>query len=182
MATAPALAIRGRIASAAAGVLCAGRIPDADDVIRLRTNPSCRAPPTLTARAAWQHQRADEAGWEAQIRRMAKLQTREAKTAVTSAVPPIVMALVVIKAIKRLDTLLIPRDLPLAVGIDAEDLVCGGCGTIIASRISRESARRRHPEGERVVVRCSCRALNLLHGAAAPAAAGRRLRPRRRSP
>jgi hypothetical protein len=40
--------------------------------------------------------------------------------------------------------------------------VCGKCGDVIGSRISPATARREHPEGERLVVRCTCGALNLL--------------------
>lgn len=137
-------------------------------MIGLRTNLSRRPPPQMPERTARQREReADEARWEAQIRRMAAPRTREAKPVVAVCLPaPSTTALELASGLKRHDNLLLPKALPVIAGGDAEDLACGRCGAILASRTSRQTARSRHPAGRRLVVRCTCRALNLLWGKA----------------
>ena len=122
----------------------------------------------MPERASWQRERdEEEAAWEAQLRRMAKYQTREIEPAAAPApAPPVRTAMDVVSGRKRHDFLLLPRRLPIVTGSESEDLACGKCGTVIAARTSRETARRRHPEGDRLVVRCTCKALNLLCGKA----------------
>jgi hypothetical protein len=114
-------------------------------------------------RAAWQRAcAADEARWEAQIRRMAGHAAEGSMPPVSRGPAPIRTALEVAGGVTRRDVLIMPRTLPGFSGEENEDLVCGKCGDVIGLRISPVTARREHPEGERLVVRCTCGALNLL--------------------
>ena len=114
-------------------------------------------------RAAWRRRcDADEACWEAQIRKMAGHVAEESRRPVSSGTAPIRTALEVAGGVTRRDALILPRTLPTFSGDENENLVCGKCGDIIGLRISPVTARREHPEGERLVVRCTCGALNVL--------------------
>ena len=135
-------------------------------MIGLRTNASRGAPPPLPERTARRRERdAEEARWEAQLGRMAARRPREVER-IVSLPAPARTALDLVSRVLRHDALLLPRTLPFATGSDGEDLVCGRCGAVIAARLDREAARGRHPEGRRLLVRCTCRALNLLSGEA----------------
>lgn len=135
-------------------------------MIGLRTNASRGPPRPMPERLAGRRERdAEEARWEAQLRRMATCRPREVER-IASPPAPVRTALDVVGGMLRHDALLLPRTLPIATGSEAEDLLCGRCGTVIAARLSREAARGRHPEGRRLVVRCTCKALNLLSGSA----------------
>jgi hypothetical protein len=113
--------------------------------------------------SAWRRRcDADEARWEAQIRKMTGRAAEELKSSVASGPAPIRTALEVAIGVTRRDALIMPRTLPTFSGDENEDLVCGTCGDVIGFRISPVTARREHPEGERLVVRCTCGALNLL--------------------
>jgi hypothetical protein len=134
-------------------------------MIGLRSNVSRIVP--MAARSARQREcDADEAGWELQIRRMAKHGTRQIEPPVTVPAAATTQIMEVVSKIGRHDVLLLPRTLPIGTGDDPEDLACGRCSTIVAAGLSRTAARNRHPEGKRVVVRCTCKALNLLCGVA----------------
>jgi hypothetical protein len=114
-------------------------------------------------RAAWRRRSdADEARWEAQIREMAGHAAEEPGPLVRRGPAPIRTALEVAGGVTRRDALIMPRTLPTFSGDENENLVCGKCGDVIGFRISPVTARREHPEGERLVVRCTCGALNLL--------------------
>ena len=118
-------------------------------------------------RDAWRRECvAEEAGWEAQLRKMAGHQTRHADP-VRSRAAPLLTALQIVRLPTRHDSLLLPRSLPIFTGNDAEDLVCGKCADVIARRASPPAARCRYPEGDRLIVRCTCGALNVLGQAAA---------------
>lgn len=113
--------------------------------------------------AAWRRRcDADEARWEAQIRKMAGQGAQESKPTVAARTARVRTALEVAARVTRRDAVLMPRTLPTFSGSENEDLVCGKCADVIGVRISPGTARRAHPEGERLVVRCTCGALNLL--------------------
>jgi hypothetical protein len=114
-------------------------------------------------RVAWRRAcQADEARWEAQIRRMAGRSTKDSEMPVVVRTAPVRTTLEVAADVTRRDALFMPRRLPTFSGIENEDLVCGKCAGVIGFGISSATARRRHPEGERLVVRCICGALNRL--------------------
>jgi hypothetical protein len=114
-------------------------------------------------RAAWRRASdADDARWEAQIRNMADPAVEESRPPLGRIPAPIRTALEVAAGVTRRDVLIMPRTLPSFSGDENEDLVCGRCGDVIGFRISPVTARRKHPEGERLLVRCTCGALNLL--------------------
>jgi hypothetical protein len=114
-------------------------------------------------RAAWRRAcAADEARWESQIRKMAGHAAEESRPPVSRGPAPMRTALEVALSVTRRDALIMPRTLPGFSGDENENLVCGKCGDVIGLRISPVTARREHPEGERLVVRCTCSALNLL--------------------
>lgn len=114
-------------------------------------------------RAAWRRRcDADEARWEAQIRNMAGHAMEEPRPPAGSGFAAIRTALEVAASVTRRDALFMPRMLPTFRGHENEDLVCGKCEDVIGFRISPVTARREHPEGERLVVRCTCGALNIL--------------------
>jgi hypothetical protein len=106
----------------------------------------------------------EEAHWEKMLKVGASLTPD--KVAVRPASASVRTSLDVVDGMTRFDNLVIPRALPVAVGSDDEDLVCGGCGRTIASHSSREAMRRDHPQGDRLVIRCTCRALNVICGEA----------------
>jgi len=152
-------------------------------MIGLSTIASCRRPPLLPGRSARQRERdAEEAGWEARLRQLPKHATRHVDPVPVSAPAPLRTVLDLVTGVDRHDMLLIPRTLPIAVGGDGEDLACGQCACVIASGTSRASARGRYPEGDRLVVRCTCRALNLLSGQAGPRSSFRQALPVRARP
>jgi RNase P subunit RPR2 len=74
--------------------------------------------------------------------------------------PPTRLSL--IARVTRRDQLLIPRILPALTGTGPESLACGKCSGLIVSGLTCRTARREHPEGSRLVIRCTCGALNLL--------------------
>jgi hypothetical protein len=114
-------------------------------------------------RAAWRRGcDADEARWEAQLRKMAGHAAEERRPAASSGPALVRTALQVTAGVTRRDALLMPRVLPTFSGHENEDLVCGKCEDVIGFRISPVTARSEHPEGERLVVRCTCGALNVL--------------------
>lgn len=103
----------------------------------------------------------EEAQWEAKLRQLAR---REVKHLAPVSRPAITRrsSLKLVTAITRHDALLMPRSWPLLTGSEAEDLACGRCANVIGSGTTAAAARSRFPEGERVIVRCGCGALNLL--------------------
>ncbi len=103
----------------------------------------------------------EEAQWEAKLRQLAR---REVKHGAPVSRPAITRrsSLKLVTAITRHDALLMPRSWPLLTGSEAEDLACGQCANVIGAGITTASARSHFPEGERVIVRCSCGAFNLL--------------------
>jgi hypothetical protein len=124
---------------------------------------SCCDPGEPLGRAAGQRERdEEEAGWEAQLRRMAG-RVKYSEPAIERVVAPVRMALEIVGGVTRRDSLLLPRTLPVFTGDEDEDLVCGKCSKVIGSRTSAPSCRCLHPEGDRVIVRCTCGALNLLY-------------------
>lgn len=103
----------------------------------------------------------EEAQWEAKLRQLAR---REIKHVAPVSRPATARrsSLKLVTAITRHDALLMPRTWPLLTGSEAEDLACGQCANVIGSGITTAAARSHFPEGERVIVRCSCGAFNLL--------------------
>lgn len=71
---------------------------------------------------------------------------------------------IVAKASAR-DAVLLARTLPAFSGDESEDLICGRCGQTIAAGVSARTLRRSHPEGNRLIVRCACKAYNVVVGA-----------------
>lgn len=121
-------------------------------------------------RAAWRRRcDADEARWEAQLRKMAGHAAEEPRPRAGTGQALIRTILEVAVDVTRRDALLMPRMLPTFSGHENEDLVCGKCKDVIGLRISPVTARREHPEGERLVVRCTCGALNILSRQGMPA-------------
>ena len=135
-------------------------------MISARTNACGRTPPPLSDQAARRSREraAEEARWEAQLRKIARTQPEERRAAPIAGPAPVTTLMALVSDIGRHDTVLLPRALPIAAGSEPEDLACGKCGKVIAARSSRQSLRRDHPAGDRLVVRCTCRALNLLCG------------------
>jgi hypothetical protein len=102
----------------------------------------------------------DQLRWEAQLAKLAaRVQT---KTATFPRLAPARSTLELASAGTPRDALLIPRLLPAMTGTEPEELLCGGCSGILGAGISARNARRRHPEGQRLLIRCPCGALNLL--------------------
>ncbi len=137
-------------------------------MIGSRSNQLGRVPCPLSGPAP-RHDRdcaAEEARWEAQLRMLARMKRQERPSLPAPAPAPVLTTLDVVDGMTRYDNLVIARALPLAVGDDAEDLACGKCGGVIAVRASRETVRNRYPQGDRLLIRCSCRAINVLCGEA----------------
>lgn len=137
-------------------------------MIASRGNQAGRVPRPPSRRAPC-HDRdcaAEEARWEAQLRMLARMKRQERPSPPVTAPAPVLTTLDVVDGMTRYDNLVIARALPLAVGSDAEDLACGKCGGVIASRANRETVRSRYPQGDRLLIRCSCRAINVLCGEA----------------
>lgn len=136
-------------------------------MIGLTGNLSRGRPAAISGRTARQREcDAEDARWEMQIRKMTKHGMRGVEPVAAAPPAPIRTALAVVGKVKRHDLLLIPRTLPIAVGDEPEDLACGRCAKVIASGTSPASLRDRHPEGDKLIVRCTCKALNLLSATA----------------
>ena len=106
--------------------------------------------------------RADEARWEAQLRKLAGRQPIADRPVAAPRFALVRTALELATRVSRRDALIIPRTLPAFSGNGIEDLVCGQCSDVIGMGVTLRVARREHPEGDRLVVRCTCGALNLL--------------------
>lgn len=135
-------------------------------MIGIRKNQGGRTPPGLSDEGARRRREdaAEEARWEMKLRATAKRELEEPAPHIATCAAPVTTRLEVIDGMNRYDNLVIPRALPVTVGCDGEDLACGKCGDVIASRASRDTVRRNYPQGERVVIRCTCRALNVICG------------------
>jgi hypothetical protein len=135
-------------------------------MIGLKDNRYRRLPRPLSAEGLRQRRdRAiEEALWEKMLSVTATVKPVDSPPRQTSA--SVRTLLDVVDGMTRYDHLVMPRALPVAVGSDDEDLACGKCAETIASRSSREAIRRDHPQGDRLVIRCTCRALNVVCGEA----------------
>jgi hypothetical protein len=131
-------------------------------MIRLRGNAACHTPPPVGRTARQREGDADDARWAMQIMTMARHETRTIEPPVAASPAPIRTILDIVSKVKRHDMLLIPRVLPIAAGSESEDLLCGRCAGLVASGTSRKSLRQLHPEGDNLIARCTCKALNLL--------------------
>jgi hypothetical protein len=102
----------------------------------------------------------DQAAWEARLR---KLQGRViAEDVIVPQIPLAPNILERAERVGRLDAVLLPRSLPAFVGSERGDLACAGCSAIVGRSITARTARREHPEGRRLVVRCTCGVFNLV--------------------
>ena len=101
-----------------------------------------------------------QARWEAKLRLAAGKQAPDRPRAPPRARRPVALTLAEKFSVR--DALLIARSGDSFAGSEEEDLACGGCGAVICSGISKRSLRRTHPEGEQLIVRCPCRALNVV--------------------
>ena len=105
----------------------------------------------------------DQLRWERKIRALSTQSMAAAVPAPRAQCPPTRLALTA--RVTRRDHLLIPRNLPALTGTEPRNLVCGDCSATIVSGLTCGTARRDHPEGSRLVIRCTCGALNLLSSA-----------------
>lgn len=104
----------------------------------------------------------DEARWEAKLRGLASRKRDGCEPVGLMPRPIRKTSLQLAGKLTRRDALLLPRSLPSFSGNEREDFTCGKCGDVIGSQISPRTIRSQHPEGERLVIRCVCRALNVL--------------------
>lgn len=102
----------------------------------------------------------DQLRWEEQIRALTTQRVVRAVPPAHVPCPPTRLALV--SRVTRRDLLLVPRALPAMTGAGPANLLCGKCSNLIVAGLSCRMARRQHPEGSRLVIRCTCRALNLI--------------------
>lgn len=102
----------------------------------------------------------EQAAWEARLRALSGRLAAEEKPVRLVPLEPTILEQA--RRVTRLDVLLLPRSLPVFVGTEQGDLACAGCSGIIGQAITARTARRAHPEGDRLVVRCTCGALNLV--------------------
>ena len=100
--------------------------------------------------------------WEAQLAKQAAHGQARTKTAAIVRNAPARSVLELTSAATPRDALLIPRTLPALTGNEPEELLCGKCSEVIGAGISARTVRRRHPEGQRLMIRCPCGGLNLL--------------------
>lgn len=122
-------------------------------------NAEPRSPPK-TARQRESDE--EEARWEGRLRQLAARQAPSHDPAGPAARPFRKTSLQLASGVTRRDWLMLPRSLPSFSGTEPEDSVCGKCSGILGSRISPRTIRSRHPEGDRLVIRCVCGALNLI--------------------
>ena len=102
----------------------------------------------------------DHLRWEEQIRTLTTQRAVKMVPPVHAPCPPTRLAL--ISRVTRRDLLLVPRALPAMAGGEPANLLCGKCSELIGSGLSCRTARREHPEGSRLVIRCTCGAINLI--------------------
>ena len=100
-----------------------------------------------------------QAGWEKQLRRLAA-DSRPAPR--TSRPLRRRVALTLADGFTPKDVLLLAKPAAPFVGPEQDDLACGKCGQTLCEGLSTRALRHRHPEGRRLIVRCGCRALNLV--------------------
>lgn len=102
----------------------------------------------------------DHLHWEEQIRSQTARKPAAMRSPVHQLCPPTRLELT--SRVTRRDLVLIPRALPALTGAGPAKLICGRCSELIGSGLTCRTARREHPEGSRLVIRCTCGALNLL--------------------
>ena len=102
----------------------------------------------------------EQAAWEARLRMLAGRLAEEEEPVRRVPLEPTVLERA--GRVTRLDVLLLPRSLQAVVGAEQGDLACAGCSGVIGQSITARTARRDHPEGDRLVVRCTCGELNLV--------------------
>ena len=102
----------------------------------------------------------DELRWEKQIRALTEQRVGRIVPTIHQPCAPTRLALT--SRVTRRDHLLLPRALPALTGTGPANLVCGKCSEVIGSGLTCLAARREHPEGSRLVIRCTCGALNLV--------------------
>lgn len=98
--------------------------------------------------------------WEEQIRALSRRTTARTVPSAHPQCKPTRLALT--SRVGHCDVLLLPRTLPALTGTGPESLICGKCSSLIGSGLGCRAARRDHPEGGRLVIRCTCGALNLI--------------------
>ena len=98
--------------------------------------------------------------WEEQIRSQTARKPAGMEPRIHPPCPPVRLELT--SRVTRRDLVLTPRALPALTGAGPANLVCGKCSELIGSGLTCRAARREHPEGSRLVIRCTCGALNLL--------------------
>lgn len=148
--------------------------------MQLILNTPRRASMDMLMRATRQKEcDAEEARWEAQLRKMAKRESKHVEPIRAPRAVAVRSILKLVAEVTRHDALLLPRTLPLLTGADDRDLACGKCSDVIGARMTSASARSEYPEGERVIVRCTCGALNLLCHTLGARGGSRRRRPDR---
>jgi hypothetical protein len=121
-----------------------------------------RQPQTFARSSRQRDWEEDQDRWEAQLRRLAQVKQAEERRLPAGQRPVARTPLELATAFTRHDSLFLCRSSPEFSGSEREDLVCGKCGDTIGSHITPETIRSRHPEGDRLLIRCMCRALNLL--------------------
>ena len=102
----------------------------------------------------------DQLRWEEQMRALTTQRAVRMAPPVHAPCPP--TRLTLISRVTRRDLVLVPRALPAMTGAGPANLVCGKCSELIGAGLSCRTARREHPEGSRLVIRCTCGALNLI--------------------
>jgi hypothetical protein len=104
----------------------------------------------------------EDARWEARLRQLSARKSLPGVGTARAPSPPRKTSLQLVSSLTRRDALLLPRSVPGFSGSEPDDFICGKCSGLIGSRVSPTTIRGRHPEGERLVVRCVCGALNLV--------------------
>ncbi len=66
------------------------------------------------------------------------------------------------EAVTDQDAIMVAEKLPALTGNGNEDILCGSCNQVLAEKLTPQAIRRMAPTENRLVLRCTCGANNLV--------------------
>ena len=67
-----------------------------------------------------------------------------------------------IEDVSESDAIITAQSLPALTGTGSEDLLCAGCGQVLAAKLNNEAITNAFRTDKRLLLRCTCGASNLV--------------------
>lgn len=68
----------------------------------------------------------------------------------------------VVKREEGADAVIVGNSLPALTGNGSDDLICGGCGSVVAAKLTTAAIARSFKTERRLILECTCGASNLI--------------------